>query len=137
MAKDLMFQMVADHPFILTGDFNFKPSEIPYRGMTEKGYLNNVQLPDSNQYKVSYQPSGEQILKSAYYEKNGTEPKYTNFVSTSKTSNFCATLDYIFFAGNLCVNDVLNLSDNPMGESYPDETHPSDHLMIAASFRLL
>ncbi|CAF3923616.1 unnamed protein product [Rotaria sordida] len=123
--------------FILAGDFNFKPSEIPYRGMTEKGYLNNVQLPNSNQYKVSYQPNGKQILKSAYYEKNGTEPKYTNFAATSQNPNFCATLDYIFFAGNLCVNDVLNLPDNSTSESYPDETHPSDHLMIAASFRLL
>ncbi|CAF3661211.1 unnamed protein product [Rotaria sp. Silwood1] len=137
MVKDLMFKMAAGHPFILAGDFNFKPSEIPYRVITEKGYLNNIQLPNSNQYEVSYRPNDEQILKSAYCEKNGTEPNYTNFVSTSQTPNFCATLDYIFFAGNLHVNEVLDLPDHPTGESYPDETHPSDHLMIAASFQFL
>ncbi|CAF3197720.1 unnamed protein product [Rotaria sp. Silwood2] len=136
MVKDLMFQMAAGHPFILAGDFNFKPNEIPYRVITEKSYLNHVRLPNSNQYEVSYRPDGEQILKSAYCEKNGTEPNYTNFASTSQTPNFCATLDYIFFAGNLHVNKVLDLPDHPTGESYPDETHPSDHLMIAASFQL-
>jgi mRNA deadenylase 3'-5' endonuclease subunit Ccr4 len=67
---------------------------------------------------------------------NGSEPTYTNFSHTPKSPNYRGTLDYIFFAGHLMVEKVLELSDHPTGESYPDETHPSDHLMLAATFRL-
>ncbi|CAF4570636.1 unnamed protein product, partial [Didymodactylos carnosus] len=78
-----------------------------------------------------------QVLKSAYREKNGTEPVYTDFSDTPHSPDFCATLDYIFFVGRIMVEKVLELPDHPTSESYPDDTHPSDHLMIAATFRLL
>ncbi|CAF2156558.1 unnamed protein product [Rotaria magnacalcarata] len=88
-------------------------------------------------YEISYRPNSERTLKSAYFEKNGAEPVYTNFRDVAKSPNFCETLDYIFFQGNLIVEKVLELPDQPLSESYPDETHASDHLLIAASFRLL
>ena len=91
----------------------------------------------SNTHEISFRPDPEQVLKSAYREKNGFEPVYTNSVDTDKSPMFRATLDYIFFAGQLTVEDVLELPDQPASRSYPDETHPSDHLMIAATFRLL
>ncbi|CAF3920284.1 unnamed protein product [Rotaria sp. Silwood1] len=134
VVKDLMFELAAGHNFILTGDFNIKPSEICYRVLTEKFY--NANLPESNIYEISYRPNIEQVLKSAYREKNGVEPVYTNYRDVPKSPNFCATLDYIFFEGHLTVEKVLELPDQPRSESYPDETHPSDHLLIAASFRL-
>jgi mRNA deadenylase 3'-5' endonuclease subunit Ccr4 len=95
-----------------------------------------VNFPKSNNYGIPYQPNTEQVLKSAYREKNGSEPVYTDFSDTPQSSNFCETLDYIFFVGHLKVEKVLELPDQPIGESYPDETHPSDHLMIAATFQL-
>jgi len=134
--KDLMFQLTAGHPFILAGDFNFQPHEIPYRVITERGYARNILLPQVGNHKISYQFNTRQLLRSAYREKIGTEPNYTNFSTTRKSPNFCATLDYVFFANNLTVVDVLKLPKHPTGESYPDKTHPSDHLMLAASFRL-
>jgi hypothetical protein len=134
--KDLMFQLTGGHSFILAGDFNFKPYDIPYRAITERGYAQNIFLPKFGAYNVSYRFNTRQILRSAYREKNGSEPNYTNFSTTKTSPNFCATLDYIFFAGNLVVDDVLKLPTHPTGKSYPDKTHPSDHLMIAASFRL-
>ncbi|CAF4353877.1 unnamed protein product, partial [Rotaria magnacalcarata] len=33
-------------------------------------------------------------------------------------------------------NNVVQLPNYPDSESYPDATHPSDHLIIAATFRL-
>jgi endonuclease/exonuclease/phosphatase family metal-dependent hydrolase len=134
--KDLMFQLTGGHSFILAGDFNFKPYDIPYRVITERGYAQNILLPKVGPYDVSYRFNTQKILRSAYREKNGSEPNYTNFSTTKKSPNFCATLDYIFFAGNLVVDDVLKLPNHPTGKSYPDKTHPSDHLMLAASFRL-
>ncbi|CAF1054156.1 unnamed protein product [Adineta steineri] len=134
--KDLMFQLAAGHPLILAGDFNLQPHDISYRAITERGYARHIELPPVGNYTKNYPFNTRQLLRSAYREKNGTEPNYTNFSSTRKTKNFCATLDYIFFSGNLIVNDVLQLPNYPTGESYPDRTHPSDHLMLAASFQL-
>ncbi len=134
--KDLMFQLAGGHPFILAGDFNIQPHDIAYRVIIERGYARNISLPKVSDHKISYQFNTRQLLRSAYREKNGTEPNYTNFSTTQKSPNFCATLDYIFFADNLTVVDVLKLPNHPTGESYPDKTHPSDHLMLAASFRL-
>ena len=135
IVKDLMFQFAAGQDFILAGDFNIKPHDTCYQALTEKDYT-DVNFPKSNNYEISYRPNTEQVLKSAYREKNGSEPVYTNFSDTPDSPNFCETLDYIFFAGHLTVEKVLELPDHPIGESYPDETHPSDHLMIAATFRL-
>lgn len=135
IVKDLMFQMAAGKNLILAGDFNFESKDQSYKGITRKGYLDN-HFPKSNEYIIDYQPKTDQILKSAYREKNGSEPVYTNFAYTSDSPNFRATLDYIFFAGSMTVDNVLELPDQPTGESYPDKTHPSDHLMIAATFRL-
>ena len=134
-AKELMFQLAAGENLILAGDFNFKPGEVVYRTVTEKGYINGL-LPKSDTYEISFRPDAEQVLKSAYREKNGFEPVYTNSVDTGEAPMFRATLDYIFFAGQLTVEEVLELPDQPTSRSYPDATHPSDHLMIAATFRL-
>ena len=136
IVKDLMFQLAAGQDFIFAGDFNIAPTDSCYKALIEKDYI-NVNYPKSSTYEISYQPNAEQILKSAYREKNGTEPLYTNFVDTSSSWRYCDTLDYIFFVGRLTVEKVLELPDDPTGQSYPDETHPSDHLMIAATFKLL
>jgi len=135
MVKDLMFELSAGQDFILAGDFNLKPYDTSYRSLTEKGYL-DVNFPKNNDYQITYRSNVEQVLKSAYREKNGAEPVYTDFSHTPHSPNFCETLDYIFFHGQLTVKQVLELPDQPIGESYPDETRPSDHLMIAATFQL-
>jgi len=134
MVKDIMLALAADKNVILAGDFNTKPSDEYYRVITERGFVRG-RLPKSRNYKISYQPNADQVLKSAYREKNGVEPAFTNFATTSGEPSFCATLDYIFFNGRLMVEKVLRLPNWPRGKSYPDATHPSDHLMIAASFR--
>ena len=131
--KDLVYRLANGQDFILAGDFNMKPYDSCYHALTEKGYI-DVNYPKSANYDICYQPNSKHVLKSAYREKNGSEPVYTNFVDMS--SRFCETLDYIFFAGRLTVEYVLELPDQPISQSYPDETHPSDHLMIAATFRL-
>ena len=133
--KDLVFKIAHGQDIILAGDFNQKPLDTMYQALTEKGYR-DIHFPNVNTYDITYQPNTEQVFKSAYREKNRSEPVYTNFAHTQYSPNFCATLDYIFFAGNLTVEKVLELPDQPISESYPDETHPSDHLMIAATFQL-
>ena len=135
LVKDLMFQLADGKDFVLAGDFNLKPSDPNYRALIERGQI-DTSLPLSSTYQVSYRSNTEQVLKSAYLEKNGTEPVFTNFSDTPHSPKFLATLDYIFFSGQLTVQNVLELPDQPLGDSYPDENHPSDHLMIAATFQL-
>lgn len=130
--KDLMFELAKGKDLILAGDFNMKPHDLNYRMLVEKDIP--FQLPISNMYEIKYRANRNQIFRSAYREKNGDEPVYTNFSDTPGGPSFCATLDYIFFSGHLTVDQVLQLPDHPEGESYPDATHPSDHLMIAATF---
>jgi endonuclease/exonuclease/phosphatase family metal-dependent hydrolase len=135
VVKDSMFELADGKDFILAGDFNIKPRDACYKALIEKGYV-DCNFPDSTTYDISYRPNTEQVMKSAYREKNGAEPAYTNFSHKSHSERFCETLDYIFFNGDLTVEEVLSLPDSPTSEAYPDETHPSDHLMIAATFRL-
>ena len=135
MVKDTILELAAGKNVILAGDFNAKPSDEYYRVIIERGFARG-HLPKSRNYAISYRPNANQVLKSAYKEKNGVEPAFTNFSATSNKPPFRATLDYIFFDGRLMVEKVLRLPNLPKGESYPDATHPSDHLMIAASFRL-
>ncbi|CAF3289023.1 unnamed protein product [Rotaria sp. Silwood2] len=136
VVKDLMFQLAAGDNFILTGDFNIEPWNDCYKVLTDKNYV-GCRLPESNLYEISYRPNAEQVLRSAYWEKNGVEPVYTTFSKSSSSPAYRDTLDYIFFNGHFTIENVLELPVNPSSESYPDETHPSDHLMIAATFRLL
>ncbi|CAF3461823.1 unnamed protein product [Rotaria socialis] len=135
MVKDLMFELARGDNMILAGDFNMQPTANCYRAITELG-CTSCQLPRSKIYEVYYRPDANHILRSAYVEKNGIEPPFTAFSSTPNSPDFCATMDYIFFYGRLLVNNVLRLPNYPDSESYPDATHPSDHLMIAATFRL-
>ncbi|CAM4873462.1 unnamed protein product [Rotaria socialis] len=134
VVKDLMFQLADGQDVILAGDFNATPSDICYKVFTEEDSLSG-NLPKSSNYEIFFRPNVEHVFKSAYREKNASEPVYTNFADTSSSGSFCATLDYLFFNGHLTVEKVLELPDHPSSESYPDETHPSDHLMIAATFR--
>ncbi|CAF1255700.1 unnamed protein product [Rotaria sordida] len=129
-----MFGLANGHNMILAGDFNMQPIDSYYRGITERGYAYR-HLPKSNIYEVRYRPDAKHVLRSAYMEKNGAEPLFTTFSSTPDSPDFCTTMDYIFFHGRLVVDEVLRLPDYITSESYPDATHPSDHLMIAATFR--
>ncbi|UJR10952.1 hypothetical protein I4U23_015137 [Adineta vaga] len=136
IVKDLVFQFATGDNLILAGDFNFEPWTACYGELTKTGFPENY-FPKSKHFDIMYKPKTDQILKSAYREKNGSEPAYTNYSCTSEPSDYTGTLDYIFFAGQMIVENVLELPDYPIGKAYPDETNPSDHLMIAASFRLL
>ena len=135
--KDLMFRLSGGHPFILAGDFNTQPHEIAYRAITEPGVAQRLALPSIPNSNILYPFDTRRLLHSAYRSRNGAEPAFTNYATTLKAANFIGTLDYIFYAGHLAVTDVLKLDDHPTGRSFPDKKHPSDHMMLAASFLVL
>lgn len=136
VVKDILFQLANGVNLIFAGDFNTKPQDEYYSVLTQQGFIND-RLPRSSNYQINYRPLSNHVFRSAYKELNGSEPAFTNYSSTLKSPSFCATLDYIFFAGQLLVDKVLILPNHPKGRSYPDEKHPSDHLMIAATFKFI
>ncbi|KAH9259528.1 hypothetical protein BASA81_001949 [Batrachochytrium salamandrivorans] len=99
------------HPFILAGDFNFKPNSPQYLlATTGKLPPQVVDLLDPSTHGKLSQPVSDlyagdpfqfaldSVLCSALREFWGEEPPFTNYVYTSSGKrNFHATLDYIFY----------------------------------------
>ncbi len=127
-------------PYVLAGDFNFKPNS-PYYSMYTRGVLMDKveDMTEKTYGKASFvehfpgdtwTPSCKR-MKSAYAEQGG-EPPYTNHAK-KKDGAFTGCLDYLFYDGLTCVS-VDKLPDAPGCASYPSSTEPSDHLMVAAEF---
>lgn len=77
-------------------------------------------------------------MKSAYKERKGEEPKFTNWAQTEgATEAFKDTLDYIFTSSEWKVSDVkpMPLEDEVNGPC-PRENEPSDHMLLNAQLFL-
>lgn len=151
-------------PFVLAGDYNFKPNSPQYALATTGSMPEFVEdVLDPATHGKRSQPAADLYagdpfryalngkLSSALGEFWGEEPPFTNYVYTSSGKRpFRATLDYIFYdpgsaAAALpfplqCVSaaDVRrNCSRvSKRGPSLPSEEEPSDHLLLHADFRL-
>ena len=129
-------------PFVLAGDFNFKPHDAPYQLLTT-GALphDHPHLPPPRQ-DDAWRPDVVAPLASAYAAVEGVEPEFTNLAVTKFNKPdeppFCETLDYIFLGDGAAAKwhprrvrplpskaDVL-----PRCTSYPCATEPSDHTSI-------
>lgn len=144
-------QLSDGSPFIITGDFNIKPDNQIYKKMcyTYDDNDNNDNkkqqqisfsdiIGDQPNYFINWIPIISKKLKSAYYEKYGTEPLYTHYSFTKTTEPFCATLDYIFYSDipNFKLDNVVELPKTiPESLSFPDKNEPSDHLPVSCTFK--
>lgn len=132
-------------PYVLLGDFNWKPQDGQYTlyttGTLDKGHhafpSSRVGLPSGSDF--SFNPDVLPV-RSAYAEANGEEPEYTNNARVREQPHFKETLDYIFLSAEWGVNSVDSLdylaSKEEQDEPFPDEVEPSDHVSIAANLCL-
>jgi 2',5'-phosphodiesterase len=138
-------------PYILLGDFNFKPLDGQYQlyinGDLDKdhiAYPKNIPKnfkTGNGDYKVNVIP-----VRSVYKEYNGTEPEYTNnaivsFMGGKPQPHFKETLDYIFISSqwkNITSIQALDYlpSKTEQDIPFPSENEPSDHVLIAANLTL-
>jgi mRNA deadenylase 3'-5' endonuclease subunit Ccr4 len=139
-------------PYILAGDFNFKPIDGVYKYLTTGKFIND----DSNN-NDPFNPSLVQSridpnfkwtsgivepVKSSYATiDDGTEPDFTNYALTKDHEEpFIDTLDYIFISpNNIKVSDVLQIPNRiDANGPFPnlDLQQPSDHIMIAANLEI-
>lgn len=132
---------LAVDPYILAGDWNFKPGDSSYRlmttGMMDRG-APEWPTPKYTKYGVVEWKPSLKPMRSAYAVASSdgkTEPDFTNFARVQEDEPFIDTLDYIFISDEWNVQEVKPLpnrrdSDGP----YPnlDRNEPSDHIMIGA-----
>lgn len=125
-------------PYVLLGDFNFKPEDGMYElyvnGTLSSSHPAFPEIPERLKWVPDVVP-----VRSAYLEANGEEPEYTNNARVQEMEPFKETLDYIFLSDEWKVGSVLDL-DLPTKEEqdhpFPDEFEPSDHVLMAANLSL-
>ncbi|KAL9181227.1 hypothetical protein ACHAXT_010032 [Thalassiosira profunda] len=126
-------------PFIFAGDFNILPGSPHYNLLTtgELDASDPTYPPPKHgvEWKVESLP-----MDSAYAKMLGLEPEFSNYAHIRDQEDpFIGTLDYIFLSQNeWTVHEVQRLPrTKDSGGPFPNETEPSDHLLIAADLELL
>lgn len=108
-----------NYPVIITGDFNANPSEPVYQSL-----IRDDTYPLDSAYR--------------YLSNKMLEPPYTTW-KIREDSEYCQTLDYIFFTRNsLKVDSVLQLpTSEDIGEGrVPSYRYPSDHFALVADLHI-
>jgi endonuclease/exonuclease/phosphatase family metal-dependent hydrolase len=128
-------------PYVLAGDFNFKPTDATY-AMYHTGSMprDHPDYPSDLPAADKWTPDLDHPVQSAYAAVLGAEPEATNYALSGRNKEtFHGTLDYIYFRGLRPVS-VLPLPTldelRAAGKSLPNSTQPSDHLKIGATFAL-
>jgi len=135
----LVFQnfqkLISNEPGVLSGDWNFKPTDTSYL-LATTGYID----PKSRDYPSrpfdDWKPNLAYGMKSAYFEKNGKEPMFTNYAfSENEKEAFVGTLDFIFITGQFRVVDVIPLPNSTFAfpGPLPVARESSDHLLLGAT----
>mmetsp|Transcript_15167 Transcript_15167/g.18393 ORF Transcript_15167/g.18393 Transcript_15167/m.18393 type:complete len:375 (-) Transcript_15167:1061-2185(-) len=135
-------KLAGESPLIFTGDFNLKPGDAAYELITN-GEIDTSR--DEYPQPPAYAPDFQVIprikkMRSAYKEKTGSEPVFTNYNwskpwnSSMKDEPFIGCLDYIFLSKHFDVCSVrpLYASVEESNGPFPTGKEPSDHLMLAA-----
>ena len=130
---------------ILAGDLNLLPDS-PYYHVIRTGKLpKKFVIQGSPTAVTDWFPDDLKSMDSAFVLANGREPYFTNYAYNQRSKKtFTGTLDYIFMSKNGWSQEVntdpLPNELNPakvLGASLPNQTEPSDHLLIAVDLTLL
>lgn len=126
-------------PYMLVGDFNFKPVDASYALVT-KGHISKDHEdfpPQSPTAALNFDVLNVPKLDSAYMLKNGVEPDFTNHAQVKGGDLFTETLDFMFLSPQWEVDGVDLLAPcETLGGPFPDREQPSDHILIAGNFLL-
>jgi len=131
---------LGDVPYVLTGDFNIKPSDSCYKLLTTGKMDPTDPFYPTPKGGVEWTPCIK-AMKSAYAESGGNEPDFTNYARVGENEPFIDTLDYIFLSPSWKIASVRELPKREdAGGPFPNldvgEGEPSDHLLIAATIEL-
>ena len=86
-------------PYVLLGDWNFKPHDSTYTLMTTADLSKDApEYPPPSKAYPKWSVTLPQALRSAFVVANGKEPLFTNHAISSFGGAFTGTLDYIFIS---------------------------------------
>ena len=137
MAVQWVQKLAREDAYILSGDFNIKPSDPQYELITTGAIdPDSVAYPEAK-WGDTWQPSLSEPLRSAYQEAFGKEPDFTNYAKVGNKDPFIHTLDYIWLSTAWKVKSAMALPDrSEVNGPFPNEVEPSDHIAIAADLIL-
>lgn len=140
LAAQLIQRLAKDRPYVLTGDFNVKPSSAMYKMLTEGGVdVNNPEMPhlDIGDSTTGLWAPIVAPMRSAYRTASGSEPNFTNNAHRRNEQPFIDTIDYIFISNHWNVESVQQLPHrDQVTSSQPTEHEPSDHLLLSANLSI-
>ena len=137
----------AGDPLVVAGDFNIKPGDPTYDMIVEgeiapgHPHYPRAAPPDASAAEAAWTP-GAAPMRSAYAERNGAEPEFTNLARRGFTGGdeFCETLDYLWLSPEWDVAGVVPLpARKSLPEqimSFPSSDEPSDHILVGADLGL-
>lgn len=136
MAARHLQDLAGEFPYILAGDWNITPDSATYKLLTTGILEESDETFPTPKYGMEWSPT-IQAMRSAYAEKLGEEPDFTNYARIKENDPFIDTLDYIFISKEWKVCSVKELvhredADGP----FPNAKEPSDHVLIAADLEL-
>lgn len=133
-------KLAQGQPFIFAGDFNILPDSSTYRLITT-GELDLMDITyPTPKYGVEWKSSIENGgISSAYALSENGEPDFTNYAKVQENDMFIGTIDYIFLSKNDW--NVVKVRNTPRVDTIkqvplPNDTEPSDHIMISADLEL-
>ena len=119
-------------PYALGVDFNTKPRDAAYE-LATTGCIGDVSKDIGALRPDIWSNNITSTVRSLYKEVTGSEPRSTNRTKTKNGREFCETIDYIFISPEWVCKSVTQIN----GSSFlPNETEPSDHLMIGGKIWL-
>lgn len=123
-------------PYVLAGDWNLTPDSATYKLLTTGELPKEDASFPTPKHDYDWSPT-IQPMKSAYADFEGSEPDFTNYARVKEDDPFIGTLDYIFLSKEWKVVGVHNLPHRKdAGGPFPNETEPSDHVLISADLEL-
>jgi len=155
LVQQRLHELAGEEPLIWCGDFNVMPGDGPYKLITEGSLDPEHEAFPPPRSHDSWEPTVPMSLVSAYKQKLGDEPAFTNWAQTRKSPPFIGTLDYVFMSEGC---RAVELSPVPTtmpredgvarggqlkgavkgmyGGPFPTTEEPSDHLMVGATVEL-
>lgn len=123
-------------PYILCGDWNIKPDSATYKMLTTGKLDAEDETFPTPKHGMEWSVTAAS-MRSAYADKDGMEPDFTNYARIKENDPFIDTLDYIFLSPEWKVQSTKSIVNRSIANGpFPNAKEPSDHVMIRADLEV-
>lgn len=129
-------KFAGNYKCIFAGDFNMMPNSVLYKIITIGGNYVDLVEKSINYDTIMFSFKIPMIMQSEY-KLFGSDPIFTNYAHVANSEPFSGCLDYIFVSRGW---KVVGVDESPVELpelTYPSDTEPSDHLLLAVNLELV